>query len=320
MGRKELVVQRYFPYFRGKQYELITIRENAAILSNAGFVPIIEPVKQSTSSLERAVHELVLTGGNCIIIANPSYGDYCSTGFPVEHINVNEASVSVGMLLTDTTAIDEIRTFCENYSARDVSLIHNGFENGRELATLLADYPKVHRHVFVDENCGKLYRRNFQGAHITRILLRDGFQKRINRNHPPRELFSDLHITYDEEKMNGFGDFLVVGDDYSESGGPAYAVAIHLTYVDSNRDEAMYIYHFKSDRTDTPTDPAGKFAEALAKLVKEVEQPNSPIFRSRAVNEFVELYKERHFPGLGYVKKLSMQHHIETLADYFSRQ
>ena len=30
--------------------------------------------------------------------------------------------------------------------------------------------------------------------------------------------------------MDGFGDFLIVGDDYSDTGGPAYAVAIHLTF------------------------------------------------------------------------------------------
>jgi hypothetical protein len=29
------------------------------------------------------------------------------------------------------------------------------------------------------------------------------------------------------------------------------------------------------------------------------------------------LYEQGHFPGLGYVKKLSMNHHIETLARYF---
>jgi hypothetical protein len=33
--------------------------------------------------------------------------------------------------------------------------------------------------------------------------------------------------------MDGFGDFLIVGDDYSESGGPAYAIAIHLTFITS---------------------------------------------------------------------------------------
>lgn len=29
----------------------------------------------------------------------------------------------------------------------------------------------------------------------------------------------------------------------------------------------MYVYHFVSDTRDTPTDPAGKFAQALAKLI-----------------------------------------------------
>jgi hypothetical protein len=37
---------------------------------------------------------------------------------------------------------------------------------------------------------------------------------------------------------------------------------------------------------------------------------------SDAVEEFRWLHEKRHFPGLGYVKKLSMNHHIETLADY----
>lgn len=33
----------YFPYFRGKQYELITLRENAHRLGGTGIIPIIEP-------------------------------------------------------------------------------------------------------------------------------------------------------------------------------------------------------------------------------------------------------------------------------------
>lgn len=117
--------------------------------------------------------------------------------------------------------------------------------------------------------------------------------------------------------MDGFGDFLTVGEDFFEGGGPAYAVAIHLTYIDPS-DEAMYIYHFKSDRSDTPTDPAGKFGEALTRMVGVLNSPGSGILESDAVKEFRELHTRKHFPGLGYIKKLSMQHHIETLAAYFS--
>jgi hypothetical protein len=117
--------------------------------------------------------------------------------------------------------------------------------------------------------------------------------------------------------MNGFGDFLIVGDEYSEEGGPAYAVAIHLTFIDPDRDDAMYIYHFKSQRQDTPQDPAGKFAEALERMMRVLDKPNSKVLETGAVKEFRALYKQKHFPGLGYVKKLSMNHHIETLAEYF---
>jgi len=118
--------------------------------------------------------------------------------------------------------------------------------------------------------------------------------------------------------MNGFGDFLVVGDEFNEGGGPAYAVAIHLTYLDSDQDNVMQIYHFVSDSQDTPRDPAGKFAEALAKMISTLDQPDSKVLETDALREFRDLHDAGHFPGLGYIKKLSMNHHIETLADYLS--
>ena len=46
-------------------------------------------------------------------------------------------------------------------------------------------------------------------------------------------------------------------------------------------------------------------------------RPRSKVLETSAVKEFRMLHKQGHFPGLGYVKKLSMNHHIETLADYF---
>ena len=119
--------------------------------------------------------------------------------------------------------------------------------------------------------------------------------------------------------MDGFGDFLTVADEYTESGGPAYAIAIHLTFIDADQDNAMQIYHFVSERKDTPKDPAGKFAEALAEMMKTLNSPNSKILETESVKEFRLLHEQGHFPGLGYVKKLSMNHHIETLADYFEK-
>ena len=51
----------YYPYFRGKQNELILIREQAELISNSKIIPIIEPVKRNLSPLNRAIEQLDLS-------------------------------------------------------------------------------------------------------------------------------------------------------------------------------------------------------------------------------------------------------------------
>ena len=45
----------YHPYFRGKQFELLTIRETAKLMAASDFTPIIEPVKEGLKGLDRAL-------------------------------------------------------------------------------------------------------------------------------------------------------------------------------------------------------------------------------------------------------------------------
>ena len=88
------------------------------------------------------------------------------------------------------------------------------------------------------------------------------------------------------------------------------------TFIDKDQDSTMAIRHFISDDNNSPADPAKKFREALDKLVRAVEDPNSPYIKTSAIEEYIQLHEKGHFPGLGYVKKLSMIHHIETLANF----
>ena len=53
----------YHPYFRGKQYELITVRGLAPLLATAQFRPIIEPVKESLGSLQKALATIIEAEG-----------------------------------------------------------------------------------------------------------------------------------------------------------------------------------------------------------------------------------------------------------------
>ena len=309
----------YHPYFRGRQYELIAIRESAPILAEKNFVPIIEPVKERLGSLRRTLDSLCEEDAYVILIMNPHIGDHSDDStklreFIDEHYH-EQQNLIYGLLLAEKTSIAEAIKLCKTFD-KEIALIHAGFSQAKELADAIKGFENIDTSIFFEGYCGKLYQRHFVN-HSNRILIRDGFERRRNRDYPPTEFFSDLHETFRLEGMDGFGDFLIVGDEYSENGGPAYTVAIHLTYIDSDKDNEMHIRHFKSDRQDTPRDPAGKFAEALEKLISAMGQDDNKILETDAVVEFQELHKAGHYPGLGYVKKLSMKHHIETLAKFF---
>ncbi|WOD11146.1 sce7725 family protein [Pseudomonas sp. NyZ704] len=244
----------YYPYFRGKQYELISIRECAGMMAEADFVPIVEPVKESLNGLARAMDAMLEVGGYLVMIVNPINGDLSgdSAGL-IDFLDGKYADhdhISAGILLTDNIDLDEVQRLCEAVGERQLTFIHSGFSDGKGLAEVVNKWDGC-CHVFIENYSGKLYRRHFSNSE--RVLVRDGFQKRANRLHPPVEFFSDLHVVFLDEGADGFGDFLIAGDDYSEGGGPAYAVAIHLTFIDREKDDEMYIHHFKSDRVDTPT-------------------------------------------------------------------
>lgn len=311
----------YSPYFRGKQFELITIRETARLMADVGFVPIIEPVKEALKGLEKTLKAICDAGGRAIVIVNPYHGDHQEDGTGITKLlrgtYSGNAAISAGILLRSNTTQVQATAAYEAHQDHSPTFVHAGFTSQNALAEYLGrDLPNS-QHVFVEQHANTLYRKHFDGS--KRILVRDGFKRRKNSEYAknPFEEFSELHLTYSSDlSMAGFGDFLIVGDSYSESGGPAYAVAIHLTFIDPNKDDVMYIYHFVSNTNDTPTDPAGKFAQALKKLIEKLNTGNSKLLETDAIKEFRDLHTKGHFPGLGYVKKLSMKHHIETLADY----
>ncbi|PPH80468.1 sce7725 family protein [Rathayibacter sp. AY1D9] len=308
----------YHPYFRGKQFELIALRESASLIADANFVPIIEPVRETLTSLERALRGLADAGARAIVIVNPRHGEMKADGtsissFLEQNYRGNDA-ISAGVLLLSETSAEVAKYLVDYHVAHPQAIIHAGFTEPKLLASLLGERMRETTNVFIEDQASTLYRRHFQNS--TRVLVKDGFVQRKNADYDPLDPFSDLHITYEEFGAQGYGDFLTVGDRYTEGGGPAYAVAIHLTFIDPDNDDAMFVYHFKSDTNDTPTDPAGKFHQALQKLVNKYESGTSKLLNTSALEEFRFLHETGHFPGLGYVKKLSIRHHLETLANY----
>jgi len=309
----------YFPYFRGKQYELITIRETADVIAESEFIPIIEPVKSQLSGLRRSLDSLCEVGASAIVIINPLIGDFERDGTPISEFLVenfaDRDNILFGLMLSENISTEVVVATLNHYEDKSFALIHNGFTDASTLSnTLETECQNVEYHVFMHEG-SRLYRRHFS-TFDGKVLIVNGFEQRRNKDHPDIEMFSDLHITYPDMSMTGFGDFLIAGDEYREGGGPAYTVAIHITYVDSAGESEMFIHHFKSISQDTPQNPAGKFAEALQKLMDALHAEDNQIIETSAITEFRDLHNRGHYPGLGYVKKLSMIHHIEVLAGF----
>ncbi len=311
----------YYPYFRGKQFELLTIRENTELFSSSNFCPIIEPVNETYSGLRKAIEAMATHHVPYILIANPKCTSE-TVGSPKEFIKLandisgGDPTAQVGVLMDESSNLDELKRIMSIVQGPAV-VIHDGFSDGKQLAETISEFPQINTNIFIQSKCGKLYQRHFKSS--KKVIIHDGFNKQQkNSAYPFYEAFSDLHLLYKEEGANGFGDFLIAGKEFSEGGGPAWAVAIHITVIDPTKEEVMMIYHFVSDKNDTNTNPGGKFLEALGKLVNQTDQ-DSNILNTSAIHEFLELNENKHFPGLGYVKKLSMLHHLEVMSNFLRK-
>lgn len=304
----------YYPFFRGKQYELICLRENSELVGRQGFTPIIEPVKEAASGLLRTIDALKKEQAQFLIVANPSVGHHAPAlpeDFVREISDAMDGYVHGDWVVQVQEFDDLVRVRQWLQVSPSLALLHHGTMAAKEVLEVVGNEEGMNRTHIFGEKCSPRYRGAFLSNE--KVLLEDGFKKTKNADYPDVEIFSELPVTYREQGASGFGDYLIVGNDYSEGGGAAYAVAIHITYADAEDDGVIYVRHFKSDTNDTPTDPAGKFREALTKLVDYCAQKESKIPQTSAIQEFQRLHQHGHFPGLGYVKKLSMQHHLEIM-------
>src|SRR5688572_14986136 len=71
----------YLPFLRGKQYELLALREFAKEIASSDIIsPIIEPVRSETKGVETAIAELIKNNVNFTLIANPTVGEIENPG------------------------------------------------------------------------------------------------------------------------------------------------------------------------------------------------------------------------------------------------
>lgn len=300
----------YFPYFRGRQYELIALRE---LLNNPNYssniIPIIEPVKASPT-LFNTIEAYVKHNRKLIIVVNPQVGSFdleCRNkkDFSEKYDRlINSENIQICFLLKEKNQIKN--SFTEKkYNKENVyALFYN-----HDSSILFEEIKKIYNinYLFVSE--GSVVRRN---SVSNRILLRDKFNK-CERNSDYEknidEFFSEDHLYYSDDGFYGFGDYSTIGDEYVESGFVPYAVAIHMVYFD--KDKSLRIHHFVSDDNNSREDTPRKFGQAIIKLCnfEALKQ-----YQTSAYKELIDFKEKGKYPGLGTIKRISIMHHLELIS------
>lgn len=314
----------YFPYVRGRQYELLALQELIANSLLSDFViPIIEPVKTSPT-LIKTMSKYIKAQHPLSVIRNPAVGSFIKDLKDVKD-GSKEAVYKNDFLsqYNEPTIIKSVimqRDACsllEYWNERGVNksdlLVING---DREYLELYDQFfgDVVPQFVLIPDESA--FRRRVRHH---KVLLDDKFEKQ-NKNADYQkeidEFFSDDHLYYKEDGFMGFSDYSVIGNGYLEAGFAPYAVAIHIVYFAS--DMSLRVRHFVSDSNEDITNPALKFYEAVSKLADWYNTTPHPVKMTLGLQIFLQHYAQQTYPGLGTIKKLSLMHHIELMGKYLS--
>lgn len=305
----------YFPYFRCKQFELLAIRELAAKLGESRKIsPVLEPLKKTTAPLVKTLDSLILNNVNFTLILNPIHGELIlDTGTMISLINSlsnRYTNFQLGILITPSLNLEHVDSILDQIKFLGlITLIHRHRANDIEALTQWVEAKDIRYNLFNENFPVRRYREII--SRESKVIFEDKFiqqTKNSDYSNNVEEFFSDDHLYFEEDGYVGFGDYLTIGDDYSESGFLPYAVAIHLTYAQP--DGKIYVRHFVSDSNSDNSDVAGKFGEALEKLIEFIDEAG---ITTEAANEFRILFREGHYPGLGSIKKLSIKNHLELI-------
>lgn len=298
----------YFPYLRGRQFELLALRElveNDILGDN--IIPIIEPVKLS-SSLIKTVAIFNKKGHKFVFIKNPSVGAYTldvegeqqeeNSLYKKLQIELKYENITKAYLFKNN--IEPIVDNKKNSiaiidSMDDINCYLKTYNKENPLYTIISDKRSI--------------KRNVKGK---KIVLEDSFikQKRnIDYQNNEDEFFSDWHREFKKEGYDGFSDYSIVGAEYNESGFAPIAVAIHIVYLNQYND--LRIHHFVSKTNVDNKDTAGKFGEAVAELKEWCQKKE--VLETRGLNMLYDYCDTGKFPGLGVVKKCSIMHHLELM-------
>jgi hypothetical protein len=307
----------YFPYLRARQFELIALKELSTEFNFKNYVtPVLEPVRESLNGLNLANKIFYENNFQPFLIVNPLQGEIPGdTSLLLEYIQTLE-DCSFHPAFHFTNNAEFILSSIHNYSLKNVMLIClDGFNDDQSLRDLCESSYISHIMVLEPQKNRQLD-RYIKNLHKFYIRLDDLFErqdKNADYLNIPAHKFSEEHLFYKDEGYNGFSDFTVLPGVFIDGGSTPRAVVVHLSYINENQNNEIWIRHFTSTTNDSIANVQLKFAEAARKAVNFVSEHN---LENTAISELESYFKEQRYPGLGTIKKISIKNHLFIVSDF----
>lgn len=295
----------YFPYFRGRMYDLLALKELCE-KDQLGkkIVPIIEPVRDS-KELQQTVKTFIDKKQPFSVISNPQvsvYGLNDTKLYPLPNVDNLDFYYPSAILAADFSS-----DFVKTTTKQESLLIVSNFE-------LLKAYQKSQVLNSVDKVLIPDVARMHELVKNKATLFIDPltFVKHVEDYSDLEDEFFESALWYRQiDGYDGFSDYSMVGHVYFDKGMPSRAIALHLIYV--SEDGSLRIHHFVSDSNEHMSGQKQKFFEALKKMQIWCDKNVHGLNSTPALRELLKYNQQDKFPGLGIVKKLSLMHHLQLM-------
>ena len=310
----------YYPYLRGKQYELLALREFSSEYRNCQhIIPIIEPVKKTFNGMRTAVQAMMDNGMRFAVILNPNDGELARERKDVlEEVPIlrERPECWIPAYLYNNQSINIINNSeLENLMVvfkENVDFSNQTIEN-------LLDSERV-AYVVNSQTENRVARRLMSRLNKQVIRLDDKFvpkARNIEYVGSEDEPFTDEYRYYNEEGFAGFSDYLLLPKALADGGSLPMAVVIHLTYERVHPETHVMMMHCCSTTNYDNKNVQLKFFEAAQNALARIEG----LFSGSAIEELRRCVDPASpkYPGLGVVKKISMKHHLELMNHILSR-
>ena len=288
----------YIPYFRGKQFDLLALKESVPDgLLAKDTVPLIEPVRDS-AHLRKTLEAFIKHEREILVIDNPE----------------------VGQVQKGVVKIHEIKDLFDGLYVTPVYLLNHSFNPAwikREdfiflsksyLKDILAEVGSYRPRYHIITDSARLRK----AVPNNRVLLTDPFTRLSNGAdylELEDEFYSDDSKYFKEDGYIGYSNYGIDGEAYYDKVYPSRSMVLHILYLD--RYKSVRIKHFVSDSNDSVANPAGKFFEALKKLTEWHSRYEKEVPLTKGLEELLSYHDRGTYPGTGIIKKLSVMHQLE---------